>query len=976
MLTTSTSQLTARARCSRSGASAPSAALIRHQQSRNFRFGRIWTSLDPESHPREFHRDISRRQRKLRHKYAESLERRLSWEDHPGAADAKKELKWMIHDFCDKEPRSEERRSKRKTPDNPTGVRPGQNIEDVERGPMEHLLFGDKRSDNWFSPFQSMKDLLARELEHITTHTNGRGSRVVEAEGEYVIDPITNRKVPKVATDAVYSSPDLGVETPASTAEPYKSQFAHFSPPPVAEAQGPIFYDGPPPEAELEKYAQVQVDSEPWDSTHDEHSSPTVLQPRLESEEYEKSHSTPNQEKVFWHHNGGLAPPSDSIQFDRRNKDSIQSGGLGTGDHKIHVHVGSGKAFNKSLGLDQNPATTQSHEHVEKSEPAAAEPNHPQDEVNEEPYQVRNIYTGEPNVVDAAELNRYKAFRYNEPDGKPPSATEDGQRYDSAEVQKYQAVRYNEPDGKLSSAQENDGYDPLEVRKYQAFRYNEPNGRPATEDPAASRAAEAAKYQPFAYNEPDGKPSSAVDMDTSHDAELARYRTAALEADGKQADAADEGDIDPSELRKYQPFGYNEPDGSNVEDVDATARSLEEFDQEQRAGHRMPYLEPTEQERAEDLDLLRASDIRSVFEKTAAPKETVPRNVLETSMSRLATAFDAEVQEAAVSLKEAKQRSSEEKQLTGNYVRDFPEEFARSWTSSVIPEPNVRSTAASSSPLQPALDRQEKRSVKPSAQGLPEGYQPDFLSKEPQGLQTSYEKEVGGKTQPIVATQYGDVAQTKPTPEDATTAKSAPSTSSAPSVPTLYKVLAYDPSTRSINIADTTSIVASTEAPLTPAEVLLRLSNPAKFVSHFGPLQAQGYEIASGNGDVLVFRKVRDATTSTSTTPSINPIDMTGSTPRTFPDPATGRFASPTGFVNYDFPPATKHRFVSNIDVRREEPVFSGGKTRSEGGRGKKSLPKRMVVGAAWVAGVSYALGVMGEYFRTGGADGLGPRGL
>jgi hypothetical protein len=47
------------------------------------------------------------------------------------------------------------------------------------------------------------------------------------------------------------------------------------------------------------------------------------------------------------------------------------------------------------------------------------------------------------------------------------------------------------------------------------------------------------------------------------------------------------------------------------------------------------------------------------------------------------------------------------------------------------------------------------------------------------------------------------------------------------------------------------------------------------------------------------------------------------------------------------------------------------------GGREKRAgLPKRMAIGAAWVAGVSYALGVMGEYFKTGGADGLGPRGF
>jgi hypothetical protein len=92
-------------------------------------------------------------------------------------------------------------------------------------------------------------------------------------------------------------------------------------------------------------------------------------------------------------------------------------------------------------------------------------------------------------------------------------------------------------------------------------------------------------------------------------------------------------------------------------------------------------------------------------------------------------------------------------------------------------------------------------------------------------------------------------------------------------------------------------------------------------------------------------------------------------------------FASPTGFVNYDLPPLGESsakstpRFVSGIDVRREEPVFSGGKAERQSGT-KKKLPKRIAVGAAWVAGVSYALGVMGEYFKTGGADGNGPKGL
>jgi hypothetical protein len=255
----------------------------------------------------------------------------------------------------------------------------------------------------------------------------------------------------------------------------------------------------------------------------------------------------------------------------------------------------------------------------------------------------------------------------------------------------------------------------------------------------------------------------------------------------------------------------------------------------------------------------------------------------------------------------------------------------------VTPEPTVSSSASSSIPLESALHRQSKRPLqtsldrqpptggRPSSAGLPESYAADAFSHEPQGLQTSYEKEIGSKTQPVLATQYGDFSEVK----------------------------------------------REQSPPAQAADVTLRLSNP-HFAQQITSLQAQGYEIASGSGDMLVLRR-RDTAP-----PSINPIDKTGSTPPAFPTPATGRFASPTGFVNYDFPSEprpVKHGFVSGIDVRREEPVFSGGKQR-DGNREKKSLPKRMVVGAVWVAGVSYAVGVVSEYFRTGGMDGMGPRGL
>lgn len=91
---------------------------------------------------------------------------------------------------------------------------------------------------------------------------------------------------------------------------------------------------------------------------------------------------------------------------------------------------------------------------------------------------------------------------------------------------------------------------------------------------------------------------------------------------------------------------------------------------------------------------------------------------------------------------------------------------------------------------------------------------------------------------------------------------------------------------------------------------------------------------------------------------------------------AAERFASPTGFVNYELPQGQgQGQGQGRREVRRVEDVFSGGVKlggmegvlKGEEKEGKKGVGKRLVVGAAWMAGVAYSIGVVGDFLGKGG---------
>lgn len=960
------------------------------------------------------------------------------------------------------------------TPANPTGSRPGRNIEDAEREPMANFLFGDSGRGH----FQSLQDLMASKKFRFTRAApdNSADLRSTDAaEEEYIIDPITNRKRPRSPSDR---------SRPASGKEAFKSSKPRTTASDTSRtdgAQEPIFYDGPPPESELQKYDQMKIDPMPWDQIQSENATqeePTASrdrQPVLESEEYVRNHSETSADPipegflgwrhqgVSWYGNDGIVPPSDSATGVKGN---VERWSLNPDYFRSEFFDKYSPSRNNENVTTQTSARTYDDLHkykpvvVNEDQADRAEPPLEYDDLGK--YKDAFKYQepdGKPLVEEPPpipELEKYQPFRHNEPDGTP--ASYDDPKADQAELNKYQVFRYNEPDGKPPVAEETNEYDPAELRKYRPFMYNEPDGKPPgyVEEGNEYDPKELQKYGAFRYNEPDGKPpilaeeTSKVPLN-----ELEKYGPVRHnEPDGKPLTEPSDS-FHPGELNRYTAVRWNEPDGKPAVEEDQIAQRLEDFELKPRdveeppkpvVSRTFPANYVSEHEKAEDLDLLRASDVRAAAGLVQPPVETPEersnhRKMLESLMTSQSAVSDAVDSKAFSTLRESRLKTSldpehrqGEKKLTGNYVQDFPEDFEKSWTAEITPDASLLpkgglvdtssySTAAerttstleqevqkaereqvegavfdSSAALQPALDRQRTFSQTSSSWGALEEAIIDPYSKEPQGLETSYAEECAGQpTWPTFVRHYESV-NAKPEP----TSEEAGAMNGTMGEPTLYKILAYDPTMQTINVAETSSAVADSSGPMTPAEVLLRLSNPAKFLPHFRPMEAQGFEIASGSGDVLVFRKVRPATAEqalpdepvqavlasypategdSTSAPPINPIDMTGGGQRNFPSPATSMFASPTGFVNYDLPPLGESsakptpRFVSGIDVRREEPVFSGSKAEQRSGT-KKKLPKRIAVGAAWVAGISYALGVMGEYFKTGGADGNGPKGL
>ncbi|KAK8051032.1 hypothetical protein PG993_002417 [Apiospora rasikravindrae] len=911
----------------------------RHQQTRSYRCG-IWGSyFGPD-----FQRHARRRQRMIKYKYAETQNRRSSWDQNPLADDAKAALRRVIGKYwhagtsiCGSRMVS-------------YGTRPSPaNEEGNQKDGTQNTE--STASSTWTSP---LGDVIHRWTKQTSPGVKragtGRGSSTTEGslagtspETESIIDPITNRKVIRKTYGAATASKTA---SPTGTSKPYKSQYSSFVPHGLGSenVSPPIYSDGIPSREELRRYEEVEIDplsAAPYQS----HGSTATYQPQpgVQAEEYSLNHLPPEDQAEVY---------DDLHKYNLSEHDEIKDISTEETTPKyddLHDY--------KPIEHDeiQNPSeeATQTYDDLHEYNPTehdeikyeTEQPAQKYDDLHDyRPTEHDEIATSR-SAPKYDDLGDYKPFRYKESDATQP---EPNSVYD--DLHNYRPYMHNED--AVSDEAATPKYEDLD--KYQSHTDQVDDGV----DPATPQYEDLDKYQPFLHQEGQSESKQGSQYE-----DLDKYRSDVF----KEAETAEEGEPfeQYGDLDQYKAaYRYQEPDGKAPEAQDVIEKSLGEFD---------------------------------------ADKEN--QENLEQAMTGYIAVSDAIDREVSAGLQRSRRRATED-QPSVNIFRDPPEKF----------QELLREHGLGPAQHDPASDEARQIDIQSAEKDYSDNLTHHFNSNVEPALGRMNAAATG---EPAESRSKSPVSRRQQTEDDTdpcsevskslgtstedgrdTATQAHKKTNSPPdAAPAIYKILAYDPTMQNVSIAETTSIVPDQAAPLTPSEVLVRLSNPTKFFPHFEPLRAEGFEIVSGSGDVLVFRKVHEPSTSSSTTSSstsssslkesdtaatvshpVNPIDMMGRNPL----PNAAAFASPTGFVNYNdsFVEERCRRsppFRSHIDVRREEPVFSGPKVYADRNLKKKKkagLMKRIFVGGVWVAGVSYALGVIGEYFATGGIDGKGPSGF
>lgn len=916
----------------------------------------------------------------------ESVNRRLSWDNKPRHDNIQSAMKSAFAHIAHGPTGSSGSKyidvnDIKSWSDELSGVRPGRNIEDVEREAIDHLFNGGKKSrsqraghwtsrlGNYLHGRQPPKDVTPESVLHATTSTGQtthattsssksdkpfapKESELKKYNPSKFDDPNAPRKLTPEEQSKNYDDldkykpvewnepdglPDL---TPEEKSKQYKDLHKYSSPDVSSD------------------FSAAEVSKEPYDDLQKykpvEWNEPDGLRQQTPEELSKKYDDLDKYGPVTWNEPDGLrklTPEELSKNYDDLDKYGPVTWNEPDGLRKLTPEEESKKyddLDSYSEGFMAPDAVLKAHE-VKQQDPTP----------KADPIPAKVEVPMEDPGKDYKDLHKYGPVKWNEPDGLRKLTPEElSKNYE--DLHKYAQYPNAGPAiPRIHPEEASKQYSDL--RKYDSF----PNAGPTTErvhpELASKQYKDLSKYPRVGYEEPDKTEHVHPEELTKKYSDLDKYEPQSFDSPSTPYPMhPEEASKAYSDLKSYKPVMHNEPNGKPAEKLDPVASSLRAYDSSGEADA-LPRT----------ADEIRGDVLRRAYRNS---KHTmIQRAKFQQEQNR--DARSKNLQETASQLKGKAGRNL----LTGNYAKDFPEEFATSWNTSnswskttLFPknltandppgkiggarflgsekdEAEVSSMDESFpieiSKLQPALDRNPERRASKSAAMTPlerMKVEEDPYSKIPQGLEIIWDEECDGK-----ATWPTFVRHHKGKSGEDTFATESGTGAATEKQPIIYKLLAFDPATQSMSIAETSSGVTDTSTPATPAEILLRVSNPSKFFPYFSTLQAEGYEIASGGGDVLVFRKVREGSVSAQGTSStINPIDMMG---RSSPS----NFASPTGFVNYESP--------------QYRPPTHGQAPEMKVGKKKRSVGRKVVIGTVWVAGTAYAASVVGEYFSTGG---------
>lgn len=185
-----------------------------------------------------------------------------------------------------------------------------------------------------------------------------------------------------------------------------------------------------------------------------------------------------------------------------------------------------------------------------------------------------------------------------------------------------------------------------------------------------------------------------------------------------------------------------------------------------------------------------------------------------------------------------------------------------------------------------------------------------------------------------------------------------------------YRVLSYDSLTREVKDASMTSGSDVAFEPLHPADAIARLYNPSKFLPYFAWLEGQGYELFSGGPEFLIWKNTRPADP-TATDLTTGDTKSSGHSPAQAArleqesthhgEPGSNESQSTSSSPKTDSSSSSSSSDSSNKD--HSHPLL-------------RKVTRRMFLTGVITGGTCYAIGVVAEYFKTGGQDGQGPRGF